>query len=266
MRWSPLACLFFLPLILVFTASGGVVEEGLGSRTWARGGTCVAWPDETTTGSCNPAGPAMLEGIHVLVGLAPKVNPSVGEIKLLSSSWQGGLLALSGALALSSKGDEAEELWAGSLALRARERVSLGIGVKWYHKTAEGAKDSGMSLDLGVLFGPIPALLLGFNFTNPVRGEVPSAMTLTRIGAQLELRWLRGAGELALSSTDPPRASWGAELTLLAPLFVRLGRYADGRWSGGLGFDSGRLNADFALLPAEAGLVWMLSTEVILPG
>lgn len=123
MRWSPLGCLLFLSFIPVFTAGGGVLEEGLGSRSWGRGGTCVAWADEATAGSCNPAGPAMLEGIHLLVGLAPKAHPSFEEIQLVSGSWQGWLLALSGVLALSSKGDEGERLWVASLALRAREGV-----------------------------------------------------------------------------------------------------------------------------------------------
>lgn len=47
-----------------------------------------------------------------------------------------------------------------------------------------------------------------------------------------------------------------------APFVLRVG-YASGRWSGGLGFGSGRLNTDFALLTAEEGLIWMLSTEAV---
>lgn len=264
MRWLRLASIFFLSLLPGFAVGGEVLQMGLGSRTWARGGVCVAWADEATAGSCNPAGPAMLEGIHILVGLTPGSNPSAGELKLLGGSWRGGIVALSGSLALSSKGDESRELWASSLALRARERLSLGIGIKRYHQAGEGGEAERLVLDLGVLFGPLSTLLVGVNFASPILGEAPSATTLTRVGARLELGWLRGAGELALSPTEAPRASWGAELVRFAPFVIRLGRYADGRWSGGLGFDSGRLNADFALLGAEAGLVWLLSTEVML--
>ena len=265
MHWPWPVLVSLLPALIGLSAWGGDLERGLGSRALARGGTCVAWADEATAGSCNPAGPAMLEGIHLLVGLAPRVSPTAEELKLLSGAARWGPFALSGFLSMSSTSDGTRELWASSFALRARERLSLGVGVKRYHQSLGGAEATQVALDFGVLYKVMDSLLLGVNFGNAVRGELPSITPLTRVGARLGLGWLRGSGELALSPGAPPQWSFGAELWLFAPFILRLG-YADDHKSFGLGFDSGRLNADFALLAAEEGVAWMLSTEVVFHG
>ncbi len=236
-----------LLLILLSLSQAGRadLELGLGSRTLARGGTCVAWADDGLAGACNPAGPALLTGLRFSFGLAPHD----GE-RLLSSSARWGALSLGGTWADSG----AETLWAGALALRARAReaFALGLGLH-YHSSGE------TDLDVGTIFSIGPLLSVGLVFRNPsARGE-----PLTRLGARLELDWLRSAGELALSPTGPAWLGWGAEVVLLRPLILRLG-YGGGRWAGGMGFESGRLNADLAFVLAGGELIWMFSTEVIL--
>lgn len=259
MRWPWLGLAVFL--FLGQGAWGGAFEDGLGSRALARGRVCVAWADEATAGSCNPAGPASLEGFHLLVGLAPRIGPAA-ELKLLSGATSWGTLALSGAWALSSSGIKTEELWASSLALRAGERLSLGIGVKRYHQSSGGTE---AMLDLGVLYRAADLLTLGMDFGDVVHSGAPLVAPLTRVGVRLALGLFRGGGELALSPTAPLQGSLGIELALFAPLILRLG-WAAGRWSGGLGLDSRTLRADFALRASEEGPVWMLSTEVVFCG
>lgn len=262
MRWPWLGLAVFL--FLGQGAWGGAFEDGLGSRALARGRVCVAWADEAAAGSCNPAGPASLEGIHLLVGLAPRIGRAA-ELKLLSGATRWGPLALSGAWALSSKeADGMEELWTGALALRAGERLSLGIGVKRYQQSSEGTEATEVALDLGVLYR-MGTLSLGVNFGNVVHGGEPLVAPLTRVGGQLALGLLRSGGELALSPTAPPQGSLGMELVLFAPLILRLG-WSTGHWSGGLGFDSRTLRVDFALRASEEGPVWMLSTEAVFCG
>jgi hypothetical protein len=68
---------------------------------------------------------------------------------------------------------------------------------------------------------------------------------------------------LALSPSGLTQLAWGAEAAFLKPVVLRLG-YGGGRWAVGLGFESSRLNADFAVVLAEGALIWMFSTEVIL--
>jgi hypothetical protein len=187
------------------------------------------------------------------------------EEKLLGGSAGWGAVALSGTVALGSQGDEAREFWSGSLALRTGERFALGIGAERHCRGREGAEVEWLGLDLGALLRVGPALLLGVDFANEIRGGPLVIAPLTRFGARFELGWLSGSGELALSPSTPPQVAWGAEVMFFKPLIIRLGN-ADGNWTGGLGFDSGRLNADFALLKTEAGPVWMLSTEIVLSG
>jgi hypothetical protein len=268
MRWA-----WLVPALLSlvgFSTWGGEPELGLGSRPLARGGSCVAWADEATAGTCNPAGPAMLEGAHLLAGLVPPMR-----LWLLAGAARFGSLALSGSLTIGSnypkdghRDAEPEELWTGSLALRARERLSLGVGMKRYRRSSAGEETA---LDLGVLYRMAP-LSLGVNFGNVVRGGEPLLAPRTRLGARLDISWLSGAAELLLSPTEPLQGRVGVECLLLSPLILRLG-YGDGRLSGGLGFDSGTLKADFALVAADTrktgtgeGPVWMLSTEVVFRG
>jgi hypothetical protein len=207
----------------------------------------------------------MLEGVHLLVGLVRRIGSTAGELELLSGAARWGPLALSGCWVMSSNGGEAGELLAGSLALRAGERLSLGVGLKRYHRSSAETEATQIALDLGLLHEPVDSLSLGVNFGNVVHSGEPPLTPLTRLGARLELGWLRGAGELAFSPTAPPQGKIGAEFGLFSPLVLRLG-WAAGHWSCGLGVNSGRLNADFALLAVEEGPVWMLSTEAVFRG
>ena len=252
-------------LILSFQARGESWAWGLGSRSLARGGACVAWPDEGPVGSCNPAGPVMLSGMHLLFGLMPQLSSSGLEEKLLGGSAGWGTIALAGSLALGVEGGEMRESWSGSLALRTGERLALGVGVERHRLGREGAEGEWLGLDFGVLLRVGPAFLLGLNFGQALRGEGAATAPLTRVGARLDLGWLSGSGELALSPTAPLQLSWGAEVRLFKPLVIRLGSAA-GAWTAGLGVDSGRLKADFALFAGEAGPVWMVSTEIVLSG
>ncbi|MFQ6033879.1 MAG: hypothetical protein ACE5KR_03345, partial [Candidatus Bipolaricaulia bacterium] len=130
MRWAWLA---FSLLLIGPVAWGGEPEPGLGSRTLARGGSCVAWADEATVGTCNPAGPAMLEGFHLLAGLVPPMR-----LWLLAGASRFGPFALSGSLTISDSDSESEEFWAGSLALQAGGWFSLGVGLKRYRRGSAG--------------------------------------------------------------------------------------------------------------------------------
>ncbi|MGQ9478193.1 MAG: hypothetical protein ACUVRH_06885, partial [Candidatus Bipolaricaulia bacterium] len=85
----------------------------------------------------------------------------------------------------------------------------------------------------------------------------------TRLGARLDLDWFHSAGELALSPSGLAWLGWGAEVVLLQPLILRLGYGGGGRWAGGLGTESGRLNAELAFVVAEGELIWMFSTEIV---
>jgi hypothetical protein len=147
------------------------------------------------------------------------------------------------------------------VALRAGERFALGLGAGRQRRGPEGAEEERLAFKLGVLLKPGRRLFLGLDFAQEKGEPAP----LTRLGARLDLGWLSSSGELALSPSAPPRASWGAEVTIFRPLTIRLGN-ANGAWTGGLGVDSGRLNADFALILAEPGPIWVLSTEVVLFG
>lgn len=228
-------------------------ELGQGSRTLARGGTCVAWADDGAVGACNPAGPALLEGLHFLFGLAPH-----DEERLFSAAARWGALGLGWAWA--KRGTE--EVWAGAVALRAREGLALGFGLRLYGRELSFGKAE-LGFDLGSAFSVGPALTVGLAFRNLLARGGSGGEPLTRVGAQLELAWLRGGGELVLSPSRPASFAWGAEAALLRPVVLRLG-YGGGRWAGGLGVESSRLNADFALVLAGGEPIWMLSTEVIL--
>jgi hypothetical protein len=238
-------------LLLLGQAGRGEVELGQGSRALARGGACVAWADDGTAGACNPAGPALLEGLHLLFGLAPHDHD--GE-RLLCGSARWGALGLSGAWAASG----AETLWAGAVAFRTREGFALGLGLRSYE---QGPGEAKLGLDLGAIFSAGPSLSIGLALRNP---SAPSSdEPLTRVGARLGLGWLQSGGELALSPSGLTQLAWGAEAAFLKPVVLRLG-YGGGRWAVGLGFESSRLNADFAVVLAEGALIWMFSTEVIL--
>jgi len=252
MRWA-----WGIPAILLvgLVAWGGESELGLGSRALARGGSCVAWADEATAGVCNPAGPVMLEGFHLLAGLAPPM-----ELWLLATAVRWGPLALAGSLAVDISGGES--LRAGSLALQMGELFALGVGMRRWERSSTGTETA---LDLGALYRAGEALLLGVNFGGLVRSGGTLSEPRTRLGAQFGLGWLSGAAELLLSPAAPPQGRAGMELLLFAPLILRLGWNA-GHLCGGLGLDSEVLRADFALLAAEEGPVWLLSTEVILRG
>ncbi|HIC95698.1 TPA: hypothetical protein EYP12_03595 [Candidatus Bipolaricaulota bacterium] len=80
----PLALVLVLILIILLVLPGPTTygsrsdrdwDRSLGGRSLARGGNCVAWADEVTIGACNPAGLALLEGLHLLFGLAPLAGP-----------------------------------------------------------------------------------------------------------------------------------------------------------------------------------------------
>lgn len=249
-----LALALFLPLLGLSQAGRGAPAEperalGQGSRALARGGACVAWADDGAAGNCNPAGPALLAGLRFLFGLAPR-----DEERLLSISARWGALGLGGSWTKS----RAEEAWTGAVALRAREGFALGVGLRSH---GYGSGSGSMEFELGTTFMVGPALTVGLTFQNPLTRS--DGGPLTRLGARLELARLRSGGELALSPTGPARLAWGAEVTLLGPVVLRLG-YGGGRWAGGLGLESGRLNADLAFVLVEGEPTWVVSTEVIL--
>lgn len=197
-----------------------------------------------------------MEGVHLQAGLVPPTR-----LWLLAGAARFGLLALSGSLTVGSGDPELERFWAGAIALQTGERFSLGVGLKRYRW---GSAGEGTALDLGVLYR-LAAFSLGVNFEGVAQGGEPLLAPLTRLGTRLDIDWLSGAAELLLSPNRRLQGRVGAELLLFFPLIFRLG-WAAGGMSGGLGFDSGRLKVDLAIVAAGEGSLWMLSTEVVFHG
>lgn len=181
------------------TSAGAMLEIGVGARAEALGGSFVAIADDPSALYWNPAGISRIQSISIQVSktdwfVGTKFNTVdlVVPIRLISSSLGFHLALLdygSNPVRTVFRPEGTGEFYSASdfvaglyWALSITDRVSVGVGLKYFQETLWHVKGSTIATDLSILFDtPLKGLRLGGALSNLGPEFGLSGRDLTRV-------------------------------------------------------------------------------------
>ena len=232
------------------TGAGIVAREGIGGRALGLGGAFSALADDTTAGYFDPAGLAMLSGIHLGGMYESKFAPGT-SFQYLSATYNQVQIGLGTGITLVRRSDSgipyeggtfeaSDSLWLLSLgydlgrvlSVRAPSRLAVGMNLKVYSSVGLGErKATGAGLDFGALFhGQFDSWVLSLGYVSldtlgsTIRWQgtladiTETAPWIHRLAVAIELQALHltlaGDMELCFAEGDLNRLHLGGEYVL----------------------------------------------------
>ncbi|MFH0774115.1 MAG: PorV/PorQ family protein [bacterium] len=245
------------------------LEIAIGARPCSMGGAFCAIADDASAIYWNPAGLGQITEkefylMHTewfqdinceFIGFVQPLEEELGAIGLGIF-----LLGIDDLKGYDSSGNPTIEFGAVDrfIALsfaQHRDKLLIGVGVKFLHQEIAHKKADSTAFDIGILYKAYPCLTFGGVLQNIGKG-----MKFDSIEGELPLKAVFGTGyrvnprlllsvDINKSIDDHIRLNTGLEYQPLKPLFLRFGYNQLAGITGGMGFSRNGVFLDYAFVP-----------------